>query len=123
MKPFKLSEFVSNEATPVKTRDGRKVRIVCTNMSCKYPIVAAVQVCNSDKENPNSYDENGHSFRGLLDDALYFVTPKVREGWLNIYPAYNLIEAIPGETIYTSEEDARAACSFNPKVATIKINW
>ena len=42
MKQFNLDEYLQNPSRKVVTRDGRKVRIVCTDKKGACPIVALV---------------------------------------------------------------------------------
>ena len=42
MRPFNLNEYLKNPSQKVVTRDGRKVRILCTDMRSKFPIVAII---------------------------------------------------------------------------------
>ena len=40
MKPFNLDEYLANPSRKVVTRDGRNVRIICTDRLAEYPVVA-----------------------------------------------------------------------------------
>ena len=43
MKQFSLEEFKKNPNRKVVTRDGKQVRIICTDADRKNPIVALVK--------------------------------------------------------------------------------
>ena len=57
MKEFNLDEFKKNLSQKVVTRDGRSVRIVCTNAKNEFPIIALIT--NDDKEVLMDYNNNG----------------------------------------------------------------
>ena len=42
MKEFNLQEQLANPSQKVMTRDGRKARIVCTDMKNEQPILALI---------------------------------------------------------------------------------
>ena len=43
MKEFDLQEYLKNPLQKVVTRDGRKVRIICTNYDSLSPIIAEIE--------------------------------------------------------------------------------
>ena len=43
MKQFSLEEFLNNPSRKVVTRDGRPVRIVCTDAKRKYKVIGLVE--------------------------------------------------------------------------------
>ena len=44
MKPFNLEEYLANPSKKVVTRDGRKIRIICTDAKSDYPIIVLAVV-------------------------------------------------------------------------------
>ena len=46
MKPFNLDEYLANPSKKVVTRDGRSVRIHCTNYSSEQFIIAEIEGIN-----------------------------------------------------------------------------
>ena len=75
MKEFNLEEFKKNPSQKVVTRDGRSVRIVCTDAKNEFPIVALVT--NDDKEVLMDYNNNGKvSPDEITDLDLFFATEK-----------------------------------------------
>ena len=122
MKEFNLTEYLKNPSQKVVTRDGREVRIICTDI----PIVALVYDEEKQKEKIECFFENGKYLSFDADDSpldLFFATVK-REGWVNVYKG--MIESyLPsvGQKVYKSKEEAiRHKCSER-YITTIKIEW
>ena len=56
MKPFNLDEYLANSSRKVVTRDGKNVRIFCTDFNNeRYPIIVEIQ----GDENPEIYTKEG----------------------------------------------------------------
>lgn len=71
---------------PVQTRDGRPVRLICTNKKGDFPLVGLVLKNNGDEEvitfsNNGLYYENGPE---CISDLVN--VPERKERWLNVYP-------------------------------------
>ena len=120
MKQFNLEEYLKNPSRKVVTRDGRDVRIICTDRVSKkgYPLVALVM--NDGHELVHTYNMYGQFHTGDTNHDLdLFFAPEKHEGWVNIYPG-----PITGVQIYKTEEDAKHCANANAKViATVKIEW
>ena len=121
MKQFDLKEYLANPSRKVVTRDGRKVKIISTDMNCEnYPIVALVQICDKYyTEKVNTYTENGElDIERPYSDDLFFA-PEKHEGWINIFD-----NSYPGNMIFDTKEVAEEqGMSFAGYVTTIKIEW
>lgn len=120
MKRFSLQEYLANPSRKIVTRDGKPVRILCTDAKGDYPVIGLVYYPNGDeRESPESYTENGrYDFADEGSRDLFF-SPEKREGWVNIYK--DNIDRTVG-AVYTNKEEAeknRTTCH----VATIKITW
>lgn len=124
MKAFSLKEYLKNPEKKVITRDGRGVRIRCTDRrGCDCPIVALVETPTGKAENILSYREDGKwSPVGgpLVNSNLdLFFAPCKHEGWVNVYPG-----PTTGVPVYKTEEDAKHCANADVKViATVKIEW
>ena len=59
MKPFNLKEYLANPSRKVVTREGRDVRIICTDMKGDCPIVALIKKYDGDSEVVAAYSKNG----------------------------------------------------------------
>ena len=130
MKPFNLEEYLKNPSKKVVTRDGRDVRIICTDRVSKkgYSLVALVM--NDGHELVHTYNMYGQFNTGDTNNYLnLFFTPEKHEGWVNIYKAGVQRETLGylqtryvGSSIWPTEEAAKTAADPDP-VATIKIEW
>ena len=128
MKQFNLDEYLKNPSKKVVTRDGRSVRIVCTDRFSKdYTVLALVMTDN--QEDVYSYTENGQYLRNRINNMDLFFAPEKHEGWVNIYKAGAQKETLGclgtryvGSNIWPTEEAAKKAANADP-VTTIKIEW
>lgn len=118
MKEFNLTEYLKNPSQKVVTRDGREVRIICTDRKEEQPIVALVTT--NTKEDVRCFYKNGrwsNTNEWYLD---LFFAPIKREGWINVYSEQEY--RYPGENIFATKEDAIKYKDIN-YIATIKIEW
>ena len=122
MKEFNLTEYLKDPSQKVVTRDGREVRIICTDRKETQPIIALVT--KNWKEEVRSYYQNGRWNDTNEWDLDLFFAPIKREGWINIYKGVN--EKYPsyaGQSIYKSEKEAlKNKCNDN-YITTTKIEW
>ena len=117
MKPFDLKEYLEHPERKVVTRDGRAVKIHCTNYySSTFPIVAEIE----GEDGSRSFAVDGRYACGERESPndLFFAYGK-REGWTNIYRNKTNGESYCGK-IYASEEEAKTQTDI---LTTIKIEW
>ena len=122
MKQFSLEEYLKNPSKKVVTRDGRSVRICCTDRkSEEQPIVALIASLTEDSEYVGTYRKDGiWSTNGCASELDLFFAAEKHEGWVNIYRARGYCYG--GSVIYPTEVAAKASADPDP-VATIKIEW
>ena len=129
MKQFSLEEYLKNPSRKVVTRDGRAVRIICTDKKSEnYPIIALVK-CEWGEE-ISCYTKNGECIECIdikKSYNLFFMSEK-HEGWINIYKENTEIKGkdkeFRGAYIYSSKEKAlEAGRCFNGYITTTKIEW
>ena len=123
MRFFNLEEYLKKPSQKVVTRDGREVRIICTDMKSDFPIVALVYDEEKQKESIECFFENGKYLFFDADDSpldLFFSTTIKKEGWVNIYSEQEYRH--PGENIFSTKEEAIKYKDIN-YIATIKIEW
>ena len=121
MKPFNLDEYLKKPSRKVVTRNGRNVRIICTDKKgTAFPIVALVEC--EDKEETCYYPPNGYwnLYEEESDIDLFFVTEK-HEGWVNVYNG-GADYRYTGE-VFSSKERALMVAEGYDCIATIKIEW
>lgn len=122
MEQFNLQTYLKNPNRGIVTRDGRNVRIVCTDrrgLNVK-PIAALITIPNGD-EIIKTYWENGVETQGYEGNPndLFFVTEK-KEGWINIYKDDDI--AYASTDIFKTKKRAESA-SCSTCIATVKIEW
>ena len=126
MEQFSLDEFLKNPTRPIVTRDGRRVRIICTDRIGKWPIVALV--CTGEAEFLGGYTRNGQKYMPKgevsLDDLFFAPEPKTkRVGWMNVCKYGDSKHfSLVGGVIHPTRE---AALTERPDyvVDTIQIRW
>ena len=60
MEQFNLDEYLKNPSRKVITRDGKNVRIICTDATASYPIVALIEGKSEENEIPDAFTRHGH---------------------------------------------------------------
>ena len=125
MKQFNLEEYLKNPERKVVTRDGRDVRIICTDHdNISYPIVGAIKGYDF----PFCFSEDGYVVGSKCNDAndLFFASEK-HEGWINIFRGKD--NPFTGNIIFASKEEAeesgRHCCGFTKDlyIASGKVEW
>ena len=69
MEQFSLDKYLENPSRKVVTRDGRSVRIICTDAKSELPIIALVPF--DDSEDAYHYNKNGVA-NGFESITLFF---------------------------------------------------
>ena len=120
MKEFNLQEYLANPSQKVMTRDGRKVRIVCTDMKNKQPLLALITEGN--REDIHFYDQNGVWCSDFPNHKLDLVfTPVKKEGWINIFRCKTNLYI--GDVFETKEKAEKMEKLSKDYITTIKIEW
>ena len=122
MKQFNLEEYLKNPSKKVVTRDGRNVRISCTDRkSEEQPIVALVSSLTEDSEYVGTYRKDGiWSTSGCASELDLFFAPEKHEGWVNLYKDNDNVYA--SMDIFKTKEKAEAL-SCSSCIATVKVEW
>ena len=121
MKQFNLDEYLANPSRKVVTREGRNVRVVCTDKKGNdYPVVALIEWEKT--EEACDYTKDGCLNDGRITEYDLFFAPEKHEGWANVYLCdgeYSL-----DDVIYSSRIDAEeSGKKFEDYLTTIKIEW
>ena len=123
MEQFSLEKYLANPSRKVVTRDGRRARIICTDMkSTTYPVVALIED-GSGYEHLNTLSKNGEYAANESSVNDLFFAPEKHEGWINIYRNDDE-DYYKGKIIYSSKEDAIKRGEKTPYyITTAKIEW
>ena len=91
MKQFNLEEYLVNPSRKVVTRDGRTVKIHCTNYDSRQPIIAELEYHNFS----SSFTKDGRYFNDDRNSPydLFFASEKY-EVWINPYKWNNSMGGI-----------------------------
>lgn len=140
MKQFNLQEYLAHPERKVITREGKKVRIICTDAKSIYPVIGLVDegICG---ERFVSCQKNGRESNDIFEskaDLFFAEKNELRhEGWINL-PALTPEEQgdlphpfqIP---VFETEAKARKAreeverCRLSisdyPHYILVKIEW
>ena len=121
MKEFNLDEYLKNPSQKVVTKDGREVRIICTDMKSydDDKIVTLVKK-NDGEEVLLCYRKSGRD--KYCPDFDLFFAPVKKEGWVNINFSVDKGKYVE-EEIYCSEDEAIENSKFGIYIATVKIEW
>ena len=122
MKQFNLEEYLKNPSRKGVTRDGRNVRILCTDAKGDYPIVALIATLDGSIEFVCKFKKDGHFLDNDDNNSnldLFFV-PEKHERWVNLYKEDDNIYASIN-TFKTKEEAEALSCSSC--IATVKVEW
>ena len=123
MKQFSLEEFKKNQNRKVVTRDGRKVRILCTDAKMPDPIIALVEC--GDVELLQSYKEDGQWHKGESGEFHLFFDVEKKEGYINLYRSKLGIASHQTSFGILSKEQAEREAAEYPDdfIATAKVTW
>ena len=122
MKQFNLKEYLQNPLRKIVTRDGRNVRVLCTNAKGDYPIVALIATLDGSIEFVCKFKKDGHFLDNDDNNSnldLFFV-PEKHERWVNLYKEDDNIYASMN-TFKTKKEAETLSCSSC--IATVKVEW
>ena len=120
MKQFNLEEYLKNPSRKIVTKDGRNVRIVCTDKKGFNPILALVTRHDSIAEDIYLYTKNGELSEGNSTKSSLFFVPEKHERGVNLYKEDDNIYASMN-TFKTKKEAETLSCSSC--IATVKIEW
>ena len=128
MEQFSLKKYLKNPDRKVVTRDGRDVRIICTDRKGKCPIVGLVKADDDIDEILISIRENGCEMNGNSISCfdLFFV-PTKHVGWTNVYKNSFGQLYLGSNFPYKTEEEARKNSVTNGKYeiycGTVRLEW
>ena len=116
MKQFNLKEYLKNPSRKVVTRDGRNVKILCTNFTKAQHIIAQIEGNNYS----TAFHKDGIFVNGFESNCDLFFAPEKHERWVNLYKEDDNIYASMN-TFKTKREAETLSCSSC--IATVKVEW
>ena len=123
MKPFNLEEYLKDPSRKVVTRDGRPVRILCTDRKGDTPIIALVNDANDGQEYGYAFYSDGKFFRDGADELDLFFAPEKHEGWIIINKYPDGVRDTNGIIYHTKSDIPDIPIVGVKRVATVKIEW
>lgn len=124
MKRFNLEEYLANPSKKIVARDGRSVKIICTDRkNLNHPIVALIENNLTEGEGVLCYTEEGKVFDEASNDAdLFFVSEK-KEGWINLHRTKTSNQYVTSNPYDSEEKAIEIGRNSENYIATIKIEW
>lgn len=116
MKPFNLDEYLANPSKKVVTRDGKLVKIRCTNYRPPQPVIAEVEGFDY----ATSFSSDGKYYRNRESNYDLFFVPEKHEGWTNVYRQDDRYRYTG--LIHETKEEALKDKDLD-YITTIKIEW
>lgn len=121
MEQFSLEKYLANPSRKVVTRDGRPVRIICTDMKSYSEKIVGLIMSDTGIESIVTWTQQGKLFSNADTPNDLCFAPEKHEGWINISREEYGYE---GGLIYDSKEDAEKIAKVNKCcIATVKIEW
>lgn len=122
MKEFSLEEYLKDPSRKVVTRDGRAVRIICTDRKGATPIIALVNDGLSE-ELGHAFYSDGKIFSDEDNELDLFFAPEKHEGWIIINKWADGERDTNGIIYHTKLDIPDIPIVGGKRVATIKIEW
>lgn len=123
MKQFSLEKYLANPERKIVTREGKRVRIICTDRagSTTKPVVALITLPNGD-ENVKTFWANGIETAGSDGKDDLFFAPSKHTDYINLYLKEN--GYCLGGAVFSSAEKAKEiAAGSRYYLTTIKAEW
>ena len=123
MKQFNLKEYLKDPNKKVVTRDGRNVRIICTDRQGGDRPILILYFGSDGIERCFSCFPNGRRYVDIDSCMDLFFASEKHEGWVNLY---DHSEGTYLGSVYSSKEVAEAMskkCGLQHYITTIKIEW
>ena len=120
MEQFSLEKYLTNPLRKVVTREGRDVRIICTDAKLAFsPIIALIEGDGGKSEYLINYKEDGIPVGFHEAYNTLFFAPEKHEGYVSIYRGV-MNDDYFTVGIFDSEEKAKER---GGSIATVKVEW
>ena len=123
MEQFSLEKYLANPSRKVVTKDGRPVRILCTDRISYNVEIVGLIMNNNGMESIFTWTQQGKEYVNTDTPNDLFFAPETHEGWINVYRNSDTGHTYAG-AVYDSKEDAEKRKIIDENyVTTIKIEW
>ena len=124
MEQFSLEKYLANPSRKLVTRDGRPVRIICTDMKSYNEKIVGLIMSDTGMESIFTWTQQGKQYINIDDAPIdLFFAPEKHIGWINVYRNSDSGYTYAG-AVYDSKEDAEKRKVIDENyVTTIKIEW
>ena len=118
MKQFNLDEYLNDPSKKVVTRDGRSVKIHCTNYTRAQNIIAQIE----GNDYSISFHKDGIFTNGFDSNWDLFFAPEKHEGWTPVYREST--GSIRFGYAYSTKKEAEEASKYDVRfITTAKVEW
>lgn len=119
MKQFNLEEYLKNPLRKVITRDGRSVKIHCTDYIEEQHIIAKIE---NYSYSTSFYNDGKYSIDKSVSPLDLFFAPEKHEGWTPIYREST--GNIRFGYAYSTKKEAEEASKYDTRyLTTTKVEW
>lgn len=122
MEQFSLDEYLADTTKRVVTREGKDVRIICTDRDSLFPVVFLIRKETGATESVFAANENGICSIGVeLCDYDLFFAPKKQSRWVYLYRLEDNI--VYASDAYPSHEAAEEDMRKHNGFGLTEITW
>ena len=124
MEQFSVEKYLANPSRKVVTRDGRPVRIICTDMKSYNEKIVGLIPSDTGIESIVTWTQQGKQYLNMDTPNDLFFAPEKHEGWINIFKVACANAYLKESRIYSSKEIAESeGRGLSNYLSTIKIEW
>ena len=123
MKKFNLDEYLKNPTKKVVTKDGRPVRIICTDMKLYNMEIVGLIMNDNGMESIFTWTQQGKQYLNMDTPNDLFFAPEKHTGWINVYRNSDSGHVYTGAAYDYKEDAEKRKESDENYVTTIKIEW
>lgn len=124
MEQFSVEKYLANPSRKVVTRDGRPVRIICTDMKSYNEKIVGLIPSDTGIESIVTWTQQGKQYLNMDTPNDLFFAPEKQEGWINIFKVACANAYLKESRIYSSKEIAESeGRGLSNYLSTIKIEW
>ena len=119
MKQFNLEEYLVNPSRKVITRDGKPVKIYCTNYIGEQHIIAQIEHYSY---SASFYNDGKYNVDKSFSHLDLFFAPEKHESWTPVYR--ECTGQIRFGYAYSTQKEAEEASKYDTRyITTAKIEW